>query len=239
MIDGKVIENKRCGNYFFLKVETEKDFNVYPGQFIMLGLSKDRMTLKPFSIMGKSDNKLELLIKIAGDFTRDLSNLKINDSVLLRGAYGVPYHKKIDQERKYVLIGGGSGIAPLIYFSSEFPFMVKETFYGSTTSDISKILDGVSVLDESLIGRNIVDIAAESIAETDPGDIGIILCGPKEMMKYASQLFKRFKIYVSLEERMGCGIGMCMGCPVKTIHGIKKVCKDGPIFDLEEVIFEW
>jgi dihydroorotate dehydrogenase electron transfer subunit len=59
----------------------------------------------------------------------------------------------------------------------------------------------------------------------------------KALDKKAKEL--KLKLYVSLDERMGCGIGMCKGCPVKTKDGIKMVCKDGPLFDSDDLILDW
>ncbi len=69
--------------------------------------------------------------------------------------------------------------------------------------------------------------------------VGVYTCGCKDMLKEIAKICKYYKLKVqaSLEERMGCGLGACLGCVVNTINGYKRVCKDGPVFDLEEIVF--
>lgn len=96
-----------------------------------------------------------------------------------------------------------------------------------TTDDDWKGTDGkVTFLLEELLKGNTVDFQA------------VYVCGSKRLARHIKELQKeyRFAAYVSLEERMGCGIGACKGCVINTIHGYRRVCKEGPVFSLEEVI---
>ena len=238
MTKGRIIKSIEFEEYFLITIKSEKDFRVEPGQFLMVQLPRNISTPKPFSVMGKNGRFFTLLIKRVGDFTSKITERSFENIIEFRGGYGIPYKDKIDGNLKYFLIGGGSGCAPLIFFNSIYKDMVLEEFYGFKTSGVEKLLNK-KIYGEDRYSKNIVRIAKDEIDKANIKDYGIILCGSKEMIKSAENTFKDVKIYVSLEERMGCGIGMCMGCPVKTKNGIKKVCKDGPIFDLKEVILEW
>lgn len=78
-----------------------------------------------------------------------------------------------------------------------------------------------------------------TIAEYSPG-VGLYVCGPSGMLKAVAAITKYYAIQAqgSFEERMGCGVGACLGCAIKTKNGYKRVCKDGPVFDLEEIAWE-
>jgi dihydroorotate dehydrogenase electron transfer subunit len=238
VIKGRITKSIGFEEYFLITIESEKDFQVEPGQFLMVQLPGKVSTPKPFSVMNKDGRFFTLLIKRVGDFTSKITERCFDNIVEFRGGYGTPYKDKIDKDLKYFLIGGGSGCAPLIFFNSKYEDMVLGEFYGFKNSSVEKLLNR-KVYGEDQYLKNIIQIAKGEIDRANVKDYGIILCGSKKMIKSAKDTFKDSKIYVSLEERMGCGIGMCMGCPVKTKNGIKKVCKDGPIFDLKEVILEW
>ncbi len=239
MIEAIVLSNRRYDDYFVLSLKSTKYFEGLVGQFVMVSLPTDFSLPKPFSLLSKNGNQFELLIKKVGPLTEKLSNLKSGDKVLFRGGYGKSFLEKLDMRKRYFLIGGGSGSAPLIYFFNSYPNMVQNAFFGFKDDGISRILRLSKVFGELQTGRNILQIAAPYIDLYDNGKYGIIACGNTDMLLSIRKTFKKFKIYASFEERMGCGIGMCMGCPIKTTNGMKKVCKDGPIFDLDEVILEW
>ena len=82
------------------------------------------------------------------------------------------------------------------------------------------------------------DISSATIGSYYP-QVGVYTCGCKAMLKEIARICKyyRIKAQASMEERMGCGVGACLGCVVNTTKGYKRVCKDGPVFDLEEIIF--
>lgn len=83
------------------------------------------------------------------------------------------------------------------------------------------------------------DAARITIGDYRP-EVGLYVCGPTAMLKKVARIARHYRIQTqaSLEERMGCGLGACLGCVVKTRAGYKRVCKDGPVFDLEEIVWE-
>jgi dihydroorotate dehydrogenase electron transfer subunit len=235
----KVIEKKVIKDYFVLTVETNKTFNSKPGQFFMLNLLDSLNLPKPFSVMDEKGNYLSFLIKIVGSFTEKISSLKYGDSLLIRGPYGVPIINKIDLTKKYILLGGGCGSAPLIYFSKEYPQLVKDTLFSFKEVYIQSILPKLTLFIDDIMGMTPVEFLSQNQEKLE--NSGAILCGSKGLLNSFFDTFPNMKnrSYVSLEENMGCGSGLCKGCPVQTVAGVKMVCKDGPIFKANEVNLEW
>ncbi len=228
MIKAKILEKQVKNDYMYLKVKMNENIHIEPGQFLMIKNDEDKNMAKPFSIMSQKGNIIEFIIKIIGDFTKKLSQKNENDHIFLRGPYGHGFIEKIDKNKKYVLLGGGCGAAPLLHFEEKYPNLVENIKIGFKENFINKIIADEKVLIENIENKNPVDWLKENNFEN------IISCGPKGMFKALKTLNKN--TFVSLEENMGCGIGMCKGCPVETTEGIKMVCKDGPLFELNEVI---
>ena len=228
MIKGKILEKQIKNEYMYLKVEMNENIHIEPGQFLMLKNDMDKNMAKPFSIMSQDGKEIEFIIKIIGDFTKKLSQKNIHENIYLRGPYGCGFIEKIDKNKKYVLLGGGCGAAPLLHFEKNYPNMVENIKIGFKNSFVENVVPEYKLIFENIERKTPIDWLKENDFEN------IISCGPKGMFKALKTMDKNS--YVSLEENMGCGIGMCKGCPVKTINGIKMVCKDGPLFKLSEVI---
>ncbi|MGM0640691.1 MAG: FAD-binding oxidoreductase [Thermotogota bacterium] len=228
MIKARILEKQIENEYMYLKVKIDKDIYIEPGQFLMIKNDEDKNMAKPFSIMSQNGVIIEFIIKIIGNFTKKLSKKNINDYIYLRGPYGHGFIKKIDKNKKYVLLGGGCGAAPLLHFEEKYPDIVEDIKIGFKDSFINNIIPNEKIIIETKEKSTPVDWLKDNNFEN------IISCGPKGMFKALKNMNKN--TYVSLEENMGCGIGMCKGCPVETIEGIKMVCKDGPLFKLSEVI---
>ncbi|KLO22162.1 MULTISPECIES: iron-sulfur cluster-binding protein [unclassified Marinitoga] len=228
-------ENRNTENYILLTVETEKRIDIEPGQFVMIKPECFDFS-KPFSVIYQENNIIKFLIAVVGEMTSRIKNLKTNDEIEIRGPYGTPFIEKIEKNKKYVLLGGDCGSAPLIHFSEKYPEFVKGKIYGFSTNEIKKIIDleGLHIDEEKNI--NMLEYAKQlNITNKDY----LLICGGLDMIKATQNEFKNNRIYASLEARMACGIGMCKGCPIRTKNGIKMICKDGPIFDLSEVQLEW
>ncbi|MDN5342640.1 FAD-binding oxidoreductase [Oceanotoga sp. DSM 15011] len=230
----RVVENKSFYNYGVITFKTDKKLDIEPGQFLMMK-SKDGYNLsKPFSVMDCKDFEFKVLIRNAGDFSKFLIKLKIGEELLFRGPYGSPFSKFIDFNKKYILIGGGCGSAPLMHFKKIYPNIIEDSVFGFSDYRIKSIVDDDNIFVDRIDGMNPVDY----ILNRNKGkDINIISCGPKGMFIYLKYIIDSYQTaWISMEENMGCGIGMCKGCPVDTVDGVKMVCKDGPLFNIKEVI---
>jgi NAD(P)H-flavin reductase len=115
----------------------------------------------------------------------------------------------------------------LLLYSDEIKSLSKDIFY--TTDDGSKGATGIVTL-----------FLDNLLEETEIKIDAVYTCGSKRLARHIKELKKKyhFSAFISLEERMGCGIGSCKGCVVNTIHGYQRVCKEGPVFPLEEVILD-
>lgn len=227
-----VVANQEVAHGVF-KLTAQGRFTGNMGQFYMLRAG-DRYPLlsRPISIYDITEDRIEFLVMVAGEGTALLSGLKPGDSLTLDGPFGNGFPR---MEGKTAFIGGGIGIAPFYYALREVPeadvylgfsreaYMVEEfraVSRGNVTVDV-----GGSILDK-------VDFRNYDT---------VIACGPHPMLhavqRKQAQSGSRAKVYVSLENRMACGIGACLVCSVKCKDGRKKACADGPVFLAEEVVF--
>lgn len=230
----KVIFNKKLNNesYYLLSVELNNDAKM--GQFYMVrAWDNDPLLSRPLSVFDRDKDYVTFLYKIVGRGTEILSTLKPGDNVTCYGPYGNSFPQV---EGKVALVAGGVGIAPL--------YLVAKTLKSDKTKiDIYYSLRGKEILREEL--TNVSDYLLLRTNERVVKDVDaskydyIFTCGPESLMK---DLYKKTKythaiLYISLERRMGCGIGVCYACTCKTSHGNKLTCKDGPIF-LGSEVFE-
>lgn len=227
-----------------------------PGQFVMIRVSEttDPLLRRPFSLFraDESAGTAEILFRIMGRGTSMLDRLQPGEKVDVVGPLGKPFPSLPKDE--IVLVGGGVGIPPLFFYA--------EWVRGREPARNVHVLMG---------GRTERDLAAREEFErlgvdlemaTDDGSAGhaglvtdllrpflgpshaILACGPAPMLKAVSEMAKKSKTkcYVSVEERMACGLGVCMGCavPVRSAgeaRSYRLACTDGPVFDAEEVLW--
>lgn len=229
----KVLENiKIDNNYYLLKTDLKMD--VLPGQFFMLRAWGNYPTLsRPISIYDAS-NTLEFLYEVVGEGTKILSQLKVGDELKVEGPYGNSFKTKDIKEIS--LVGGGVGVAPFYYLIKKLKEENKNIdidFYIGEREN-QEIENAFLDLDVNLKikkGGFITDIL-----EFDKKLI--YTCGPDIMMKNITKLAQEnnCEVYVSLDKRMGCGVGACLSCTCKTKDGNKRSCKEGPIFKGGDII---
>ena len=253
---GRVIRNKLIKDDYYEIIIESPDIasKAKSGQFVMLSSwQMENLFLKrPFSFynIDSEQGVFTIFYKIVGRGTKILSQSKTGDEVELIGPCGNGFSLPMNTKR-IALVARGIGVATLLPLALEakkegieiYSFLSarekalllgkdrlgplsSRIFY--TTDDDWKGTDGkVTFFLEELLKSNIIDFQA------------VYVCGSKRLSRHIKKLQEeyRFAAYVSLEERMGCGIGACKGCVINTIHGYRRVCKEGPIFSLEEVVF--
>lgn len=221
-----------------------------PGQFVMVRCGKGfkHPLRRPLSIHQLADSsKLAFLFNVAGKGTHWLSQCQVGDNIDLLGPLGNGYSIH-PESHKLLLLAGGIGIAPLRFLTQQ----------ALNQNYSARLLLGASTATQ-LYPRHLLPPEAELIVTTEDGTAGkkgmitdllpdfidwadqIFACGPTEMyraMATRNQQLKAKSIQVSLEVRMGCGRGVCYGCTIKTKRGLKQVCQDGPVFDLEDVLWD-
>lgn len=214
------------------------EFKGLPGQFYMLrGWEElDPFLPRPISIADIEGRKIKLLYEVRGRGTHIISKLRKGDTLSLLGPLGSGFN--IEKEGKIALITGGVGIAPMLYLAKNL----------SAEIDIySGFRNNAYFLDQIKPYVKNVFIATEDgstghrgfVTELfDPNKYDLVYtCGPTPMMEVVIKMCRGIvPVYVSMENRMACGIGACLGCTVETIRGMERVCKEGPVFKGEEVV---
>lgn len=229
----KILENKKvCKDYFILR--TDLKTKVYPGQFFMLRAWDNYPTLsRPVSVYDVTDG-VDFLIEKRGLGTEILEKLVPGDDIKLYGPYGNMFYPNVDE---LAMVGGGVGVAP-------FHYLIKEIRKYKPDADLTLYIGEQEELE---LENAFFDVSVNLIVKkggyiTDIVDFEnhklIYTCGPEIMMKKVVELAKMHdsKTYVSLEKRMGCGVGACLSCTCETTKGRKRSCKEGPIFKGEELI---
>jgi len=203
-----------------------------PGQFLMIRRLGSDALPRAFSVLGAEDDRIELFIKLDGLLRELLGSVPFGTHFEVRGPYGVAYEDRVDPDRRYVLVGGGSGSAPLLFFHDRRPELVEELVFGFRHDGAAELLREFDLVVESTDGRR----AHDRLSEVWQADLGIIACGPEPMLRaIAARYGDTPGVYVSLEARLGCGIGSCLGCSISTPAGARRICKDGPLFACSEL----
>ena len=213
-----------------------------PGQFVHINIGSDKHILRrPISICDAYDNITRIVFEIKGDGTQILSEKNVGETIDLLGPLGTGFTVKKDA--KAVVLGGGLGSFPLLYLAKNLTnpkvflgFRDKEMV--CMEEDFSACGETVIATDNGTYGYNgfAINAAAEAMDDCDI----IYACGPTPMLKAVKMIAaeKGIKAEISMEQRMGCGIGACLVCVCKTKSGYDKVCQKVPLFDASEVEFE-
>lgn len=217
-----------------------------PGQFVNIAIP-GKFLRRPISICDFSHERGEitLLYDVVGEGTAEMSRWTEGTMVDMLNGLGNGFHTDIDCRRP-LLLGGGIGCAPLLALGRELKLQGKEpvAILGYNSADISCGMDRwfaeigieahIATVDGSLGTKGFVtDVIRE---KSITGDY-FYACGPMPMLR-ALCLGLDLPGEVSIESRMGCGFGACMCCSVATADGAKRICKDGPIFRKEELIWK-
>ncbi len=209
------------------------------GQFVNIKL--DGMYLRrPISVCDYTDTALTLVYKVVGGGTEKLSGMKSGKLDILTGlGNGYDINKNFTSA---LLVGGGVGVPPLYNLAKKLIGLGKK---------VSVIL-GFNTSDDVFFADEFKKLGADVVVTTADGSYGVkgfvtdalsgieydyfFTCGPEPMLKAlygATEVSGQF----SFEERMGCGFGACMGCSCKTVTGYKRICKDGPVLEKEEILW--
>ena len=209
------------------------------GQFVNIKLDGQYLR-RPISICDYDDDILTIIYKVVGTGTEQMSAMKASDKLNILVGLGNGYDTSLSGDDP-VLVGGGVGVPPLYKLCKALKAEGKR---------VSVIL-GFNTASEIFYKEEFEKIADKVIITTVDGSCGVkgfvtnaldesytyvYSCGPFPMLKALAAATKCSGQY-SLEERMGCGFGACMGCSCKTMLGNKRVCKDGPVFVKEEIIW--
>lgn len=244
----KVLENLMIADQIYSMWIKEEEIakEAKPGQFISLYCQDGSKLLpRPISIceINKEQGKLRLVYRIAGEGTKEFSERKVNDCIEVMGPIGNGFTL---EGKKVLIIGGGIGIPPMLELAKQLDCekqIVLGFRYATFLSDEFKPYGKVFIsTEDGSTGTkgNVIDAIKANHLEADM----IFACGPTPMLKgikiYAEE--NNIKAQISMEERMACGIGACLGCICETTETDshnnvknKRICKDGPVFYIDEV----
>ena len=220
-----------------------------PGQFVEVRVDGSRSTFlrRPISIhfVDKARNELWLMVAMIGDGTRQMGRLQAGDTLNCVLPLGNAFTMPAAKDEKVLLVGGGVGVAPMLYLGSTLHAQgIQPTFLlgGRTAQDL---------LELDLFNRyGRVCVTTEDGSMGEKGFVTnhsvlnehfdrICTCGPTPMMKAVAHYAKEHDITceVSLENLMACGLGACLCCVEKTTEGNLCVCKEGPVFNIHRLLW--
>ena len=211
---------------------------ILPGQFVNIRVA-GQFLRRPISVCNITDGVLTIIYKVVGVGTEAMSHLPVGTPLDVLTVLGNGYDLSKAGD-KPLLVGGGVGVPPMYMLARQLREMGKEV----------KVVLGFNTQDEVFYEEEFRALGCDVTVTTVDGSHGVkgfvtnavdgqqsyyYTCGPLPMIKALLQVLGT-NGEVSMEERMGCGFGACMGCTIQTTQGPKRVCKEGPVFAAEELI---
>lgn len=210
------------------------------GQFINIKLSGLYLR-RPISVCDKDDESVTIVYKVVGKGTEQMAGMRVGETLDVLTGLGNGYDLSLAGDRP-LLLGGGVGVPPLYLLAKKLR---------ETGKHVTVVL-GFNTASEIFYENEFRALGCDVTVTTADGSYGVrgfvtdalpesysyfYTCGPEPMLKavYKNTVTSG---QMSFEERMGCGFGACMGCSIQTKNGYKRVCKDGPIFDKEELLWD-
>lgn len=234
-----ILENIEIASQVY-KMTLDIDLREYKGEFLELSV-KGFSLRRPISICDKG-SKTVIIYKTIGNGTLEMSKLKKGDYINILGPLGNEF--PIVEGNEALLIGGGVGIPPLYELAKKLIANKKKV----------TILMGFNTKADVFYENEFKELGAKAYVSTMDGSYGFkgtaidlfnslnlsrdfcYACGPKLLLLAIEREFSDG--YISFESRMACGFGICNACQINTINGPRKICKDGPVFKIGEIIYE-
>lgn len=237
----KITDNKKIAEKtYFMSLEGDTSAITKPGQFINIKL--DGFFLRrPISVCDCENGKLSIIYKVVGNGTKEMSELPVGAELDILSGLGNGYDTSKSGDCP-VLIGGGVGVPPMYLLCKKLVsegkkatvilgFNSEKVVFGVDEFKATGAEVYVTTVDGSVGTKGFVTDVLKNLDYTY-----FYTCGPMPMFKAIESIAKTSGQY-SFEERMGCGFGACMGCTCKTKYGNKRICKDGPVLEREEIVW--
>ncbi len=243
-----IVKNEKIAeNIHAVTFALDEDISVRCGQFGNISVGGTHLLRRPIAVCKVEGREVTFCYQVKGEGTQWLKNMvegsKLNVLMPLGNGFFVE-----EEEKKIALVGGGVGVFPLV--------SVLRQYYGEkiisayigyrnkdavcATEEFTKATRFAAVTDDGSYGEkmNAVQAFEEDLKKGNRPDV-VLACGPTPMLRALKAVTERegLNCYVSLEERMGCGIGACLVCVCDQTNGKHaRVCKDGPVFNAKEVV---
>ncbi|MBW2501450.1 MAG: dihydroorotate dehydrogenase electron transfer subunit [Deltaproteobacteria bacterium] len=222
-----------------------------PGQFVMVRVAEglDPLLRRPFSIHQVAKGGLvQILFKVVGRGTRALAGMQPGQQLDMLGPLGRGFAH--DRPGQHYLVGGGIGIAPLLFLAKRMlktvePSAIRVLLGAATGTELDVLgedfaslgIDVQLATEDGSLGEE--GLVTELMASLPPGEGTVYACGPYPMLRVVAGISRKkgWECQVSLETMMACGLAACLGCAVlrRDMNGYVHACKDGPVFNADEV----
>lgn len=236
----KILSNEPLTkDVYKMVLEGDTEYITAPGQFINIALD-GKYLRRPISVCDYDEDCITIIYKVVGEGTEQMSALKIGTVLDVLTGLGNGYD--ISKSTKPLLIGGGVGVPPM--------YNLAKTLIAN--GQVPTVILGFNTANEVFYEQEFKALGCDTFVTTADGSYGIkgfvtdaldgidfdyfYTCGPLPMFKAIYNAVDKDGQF-SFEERMGCGFGACMGCSCKTKYGNKRICKDGPVLEKEEIIW--
>ncbi len=254
-------------NVYLLETTTvlERKNQISPkaGQFYLIRSKKTTTNYnRPISVYhseerinseGKKEITVQFMILEKGRGTRELCHMYLGETLSLIGPLGTPWNtedaleiikKNENSSPKIAIVGGGIGVAPVANLASSLPDKSYDFYacFKSGTYGLEHVKAAnlkITTDDGSAGIKGMLPAAFSKEAIKEAGYELIYACGPTPALAYVKQVAEELgiKCWISMEHRMLCGLGACLGCTIETTEGLKRCCKDGPVFDAKILNF--
>ena len=244
----KIVSNEKIAeNIYEVTFALEEEADVRAGQFGDISIGGTHLLRRPIAICKAEGKEVTFCYQIKGEGTQTLKTMGAGTSLNVLMPLGNGFFVE-EKEQKIALVGGGVGVFPLISVLREYGndkeisayigYRNKAAVCGE--EEFEKADKFIAVTDDGSYGEkmNAVQAFEADLKKGNRPDV-VLACGPTPMLRALKALTEKEKLdcYVSLEERMGCGIGACLVCVCDLTNGEHaRVCKDGPVFNAKDVI---
>ena len=245
IVENTLIATKTYKMVLSFRAEPEgRSREICRGEFVDIAIPGFYLR-RPLSICDKEEGKLTVVYKVVGEGTKVLSEMGVGAVLEVLTGLGKGFDPEAC-ENSALLVGGGLGVPPLYLLAKELKARGKK---------VTAVL-GFNKADEIILADEFKCVCDEVVVSTADGSVGVrgfvtdairemagragqdyfYTCGPMVMMKAVCAALEG-PGEASLEERMGCGAGFCYGCSIETKNGPRRVCKDGPVFKKEDLLW--
>ncbi len=232
-----IVSNEQIAEKVFRMILKGRTEGIRPGQFVEIAVP-GLFLRRPISVSDVNDDRLTIIYKVVGQGTDRMTAMQSGEAIDVLAGLGNGYDLSLCG-KEVLLIGGGVGVPPLIYAAKRLRemgkhvrvvmgFNTKAEVFGEEEFAGMGCEVAVCTMDGSYGKKGVVTDLIASPAQY------YYACGPLPMLKAILRTIGT-NGQISMEERMGCGVGICVGCTIETKEGFKRVCKEGPVFNADKI----